>query len=103
MNDYISREAAIDAISNYMPVHARDALENAPAAEVIPGRLIPVEEQLPEPHKKVLAVREDGEVAIAVWNDNLSYWLNYWTSYQVRNVTHWMPLPEPPTEKGDPT
>ena len=74
---------------------AENAIDALPAADVRPVRWIPVEERMPETDKLVLVVRSDGDMAVAGWNAALG-WLHYWSGFRVRNVTHWMPLPEPP-------
>ncbi len=66
-------------------------------------RWIPVTERLPLYGQDVLAVRTygDGEKCqevlmahIAVWNEETGK--KWWNA---TNITHWMPLPEPPKEK----
>ena len=54
---------------------------------------ISVKDRLPEPNTAVLVCRDGyygSEVAVAVYKDE---YLKFITGY---NVTHWMPLPEPP-------
>ena len=72
-------------------------------AEVAKPRWIPVTERLPLYGQDVLAVRTygDGEKCqevltahIAVWNEETGE--KWWN---VTNITHWMPLPEPPKEE----
>lgn len=64
---------------------------------------IPVTERLPLYGQDVLAVRTywDGEKCqevlmahIAVWNEETGE--NWWNA---TNITHWMPLPQPPKEE----
>jgi hypothetical protein len=55
------------------------------------GKWIPVTESLPEETYQVLTVDDEEWVEIdALGGEG-------WMSY--RNVTHWMPLPEPPKEE----
>lgn len=63
-------------------------------------RWTPVAEQLPETDKLVLVVKSDGDMAVAVWNAALG-WLHYWSGSRVKNVTHWMPLPELPKQEEE--
>lgn len=73
-------------------------LKERRAADVKPVRWTPVDEQLPETDKPVLVVRGNGDMAVAVWNAALG-WLHYWSGSRVKNVTHWMPLPESPKQE----
>lgn len=59
---------------------------------------IPVSERLPEPDRDVLAIAA-GEVLIAFLPSGDDYWCDLCDN-QYHNVTHWMPLPQPP-EGGD--
>jgi hypothetical protein len=107
MSDYISRGEAYKAIMGEHPdAHYPDwyasLIEAIPAADVRPVRWIPVEERMPETDKMVLVVRSDGDMAVAGWNAALG-WLHYWSGFRVRNVTHWMPLPELPSVNGKET
>ena len=61
---------------------------------------IPVTERLPENGETVICVLKRGECWVATWNefdDNLWSDGENWCSNS--EVTHWMPLPEPP--KGE--
>lgn len=116
MSDYISREdaklAVVDAAQSrengfqwgetvtFTPSEIIGLIDKIPAADVQPVRWIPVEEQLPETDKLVLVVKSDGDMAVAGLNAALG-WLHYWSGCRVRNVTHWMPLPEPPKEEEE--
>ena len=62
---------------------------------------IPVSERLPEKDDKVLAVvKEDGYNRIAfVFYEDRRWWDCFYDGFHNINVTHWMPLPEPP--KGE--
>lgn len=62
---------------------------------------IPVSERLPKDDGKVLAiVKEDGYNRIAfVFYEGRRWWDCFYDGFQNINVTHWMPLPEPP--KGE--
>lgn len=60
---------------------------------------ISVKDRLPENRKLVLAIDEFGEMAVCEAKIDYQYiFMLYNTSHQIKNVTHWMPLPEPPKE-----
>lgn len=91
--------------SNYIGLsllQAADAIEELTDNHV--GKWIPVTERLPLYGQDVLAVRTygDGEKCqevlmahIAVWNEETGK--KWWNA---TNITHWMPLPEPPKEEA---
>ena len=59
------------------------------------SRWIPVEERLPDATEEVLALTPSGyRVA---WVTHRGHWHGYWLP--LLDVTHWMPLPEPPEAK----
>ena len=61
---------------------------------------IPVTERLPENKKCVLMYSADGGVAEGVYEESRKRWVQWrWSVFDVPQVTHWMPLPEPP--KGE--
>lgn len=121
MDDYISREAAlnfemeieadpdeIQAITKGMALYA-DYIKSIPAVDVVERKWIPVTERLPENSKRVLAVHE--LVERYPWIEILRYGIPdngisakelcfYYTGTNIdvpiSRVTHWMPLPEPP-------
>lgn len=55
---------------------------------------VPVSERTPRVDEDVLTFGKDG-VRVAMW-DPVEYWFTP-TGYALRGVTHWMPLPAPPT------
>lgn len=65
-------------------------------------RWIPVTERLPEQGKRYLVIRYDYVTKTAfidiLWHDAHDLWWNRLYKGQY-NVTHWMPLPEPPKEE----
>lgn len=63
-------------------------------------RWIPVAERLPEHGYVVLCFMKFGEQRILQWDNVSSLWLCYGhgDDWQKADVTHWMPLPEPPKE-----
>ena len=62
-------------------------------------RWIPVTERIPEHFSPVIVCREKGKGEYVVeqgFKDVGDWWKVYGT--RTKNVTHWMPLPEPPKE-----
>lgn len=95
---------------------AADAIEELLAKDTnVPSKWISVDERLPEIDMNVLVYAVGkidgfiGDTVIAIsrrsvfrlfpWNEGVEIWENPWqyftTDYE---VTHWMPLPEPPKE-----
>lgn len=66
------------------------------------GEWISVNERLPEDCKKILVINGHGYIGIsALWRKDGSRWT--WIDSaghfnHVNDITHWMPLPEPPKE-----
>ena len=61
---------------------------------------IPVTERLPEHFRPVIVCRERGKGEYIVeqgFKDVGDWWKVYGT--RTKNVTHWMPMPEPPKEE----
>ena len=71
-------------------------------------RWIPVGERLPEPDKKVLAIVSgrwenitfDRAYELMSWSSDEGWIMEAWPELEDPEVTHWMPLPKPPEEKG---
>lgn len=82
-------------------------LELTPAVGAVTGRWIPVTERMPDAFRPVIVCREKGKGEYVVeqgFKDVGDWWKVYGT--RTKNVTHWMPLPEPPEveaalQKGD--
>lgn len=73
------------------------------AVDAATVRWIPVTERLPDTFHPVIVCREKGKGEYVVeqgFKDVGDWWKVYGT--RTKNVTHWMPLPEPPEvgEKG---
>ena len=64
-------------------------------AELAKYRWIPVSERLPE-GDAVLVYRERGKSNIDIDWTFIEGGREYWYNSGLDNVTHWMPLPEPP-------
>lgn len=63
----------------------------------VPCKWIPVSERLPEKSGLVLCIA-DGRTELKFWDYVSKKWLGYFYIDTPQNVTHWMPLPEPPKE-----
>ena len=59
---------------------------------------IPVTDKLPDDEKKVLCILDDGFFCILEWTSWEWLWNDGHNVYAEKDVTHWMPLPEPPAE-----
>lgn len=74
------------------------------------SKWISVEDRLPESQQMVLGYTPcDGYIFVGFYQKvDSPYWKSYWniitamrsTRKMTKKVTHWMPLPEPPTMKG---
>lgn len=65
--------------------------------EVQKMQWIPVEERLPEPTENPVLVHDYSGVSVA-WHSQAMGWV-YKTGFACVDVTHWMPLPQPPKEE----
>ena len=78
-----------------------NVIDKFPTADVQPVRWIPVTERLPEQGKRYLVIRFDEvtktQFIDILWHDAHDLWWNRLYKGQY-NVTHWMPLPEPPKD-----
>lgn len=65
------------------------------------GEWISVEERLPEDQQMVLTIDTEGEMQVCFYK---TQWKGVFHMYhglvKIFNITHWMPLPEPPKMKG---
>lgn len=89
-------ELALDlynALSEIVKLRARIAeLEAEP-------RWISVRERLPEINTRVLAITPEGYMEVDYKYSGTSVYCGLAEFYSLDNVTHWMPLPEPPKER----
>lgn len=76
-------------------LQAREFVISVPAV----NRWIPCSKMLPEKHVEVLAYSPYwGKIVVAMWGGE--FWLEQWTDDDLEQseISHWMPLPEPPKE-----
>ena len=74
---------------------------NETIVPIFPGRWIPVSERLPEYNQRVMVYCESKTIekhVTACTYFGIRYGAKRWSRH-CRNVTHWMPLPQPP--KGE--
>ena len=93
------REKLIELLadSEYLSYEAK--ADHLIANGVTIAKWIPVTERLPEDEKKVLCILDDGFFCILEWKSWDWLWDDGHNVYAEKDVTHWMPLPEPP--KGE--
>lgn len=70
---------------------------------MIEMKWIPVSERLPEHGEIILCRLTFNELRILQWDNVSKWWLGYGAGndWRQKDVTHWMPLPEPPKEEND--
>jgi len=62
---------------------------------------ISVKNKLPEQNESVLIFSKNGGVAEARYRETENVFIQYrWSVIKGNDVTHWMPLPEPPESAG---
>ena len=90
-------EAWHDGIAyDYAEDAAADALAYIQQLEAQVPKWISVEERLPEYGRYLVIIQTEcgmGKVITATYND-----MGWWTYGNSGELTHWMPLPEPPKE-----
>ena len=100
--EHLKKDPLFDLVERY---GITGVIEAAPAADVRPVEWIPVTERLPKEGEFVLVYGDlypnkydGGVIAVSKRMD----W-NYWQGFgRERDITHWMPLPTPPTaEEGE--
>lgn len=83
--------------------HFLAMIDAAPTADVSPDtKWINVKERLPKAGERVLAT--DGYFVGEFFLNRRGQWqLNNYLFMAAFDILHWMPLPEPPNEEGEPT
>ena len=109
-NDLISRSALLEGFQFRLPINserteviarcvetARRLINEAPAVDA--PKWISVEDRLPEREGRYLCVKrigKSGAVYVQLMNgDSYGFSMDH---FYTDDVTHWMPLPEPPKE-----
>lgn len=77
---------------------ARAFYEEGYRAAMRQSKWISVKERLPENNQQALCVMTDGSFCVFTWNYIDWMWNDGDEWYREEDVTHWMPLPEPPKE-----
>lgn len=97
MTDYIKRSDALELARGYYSQGLKEeavpvtAIRNIPSADV--WKWIPVTERLPENDKTVLVWdRRNSREYFDVFDHG------QWIVLRQEDITHWMPLPEPPKD-----
>lgn len=102
MSDYISRAAALDletsVDSDFQEVQGiiRGMALYAEHIKQLPSPWIPVEDGVPDTEEYVLVCTRTKS---GKQNIRIGYYIpekQYWATGMNSNVTHWMPLPDPP-------
>ena len=93
-----TEQSAAEVLQRYI-----DAYDMAIAALREQPQWISVEEALPEPGQMVLVYCRSQmykkHITVSTYTADYSYTRRCYWSRRIRNVTHWMPLPEPPKEE----
>lgn len=110
MDEYISKTKfeklmRKKARKNFAPsaigyIMAASEAHDFPSADVQPApQWISVEERLPNHYEEVLVVSKLKNIVYFAWYDaDISMFMGHGHMWTTREVTHWMPLPEPPKE-----
>ena len=69
-----------------------DRIDRLPSVKTQEPKWIPISERLPEEHGRYLVTVKDGWVTRALWVGNAENW---------KEVTAWVPLPEPYKEESE--
>lgn len=79
---------------------AAEIIEKLDRGEIQPApQWISVEERLPNHYEEVLVVSKLKNIVYFAWYDaDISMFMGNGHMWTTREVTHWMPLPEPPKE-----
>lgn len=99
------RNAAGGPVGIQMCQEAADALEQLQAEndrlkeEVQQMRWIPVEERLPKPQENPVIACDYTGVCSAWYSPTMGW--QYRTGLSGVDITHWMPLPQPPKEESN--
>lgn len=90
-------EQAADAIEQLSAVNERQLLEIAVLSK---PRWIPVTERLPGGRDSVLALTGDCDIYVCDYIPSVKqFWTIPGDELHIDDITHWMPLPEPPKEE----
>lgn len=106
MAEYIDRQEAIETVAFYLEDpdgidHALQSIKSIPVADVQPVKWISVYDQLPDYNMVVLVT--DGEdvgtgYRYAIGETGFMGWAVPFADIEEDDISHWMPLPEPPKD-----
>ena len=92
------RDRLIELLGDYL--YSEQIADHLLANGVTVQEWVSVTDKLPESKKCVLMYSADGGVAEGEYDESTKKWCQYrWSVCDIRKVTHWMPLPQPP--KGE--
>lgn len=86
----------IEEAEELFPTQVEAIADHLIANGVTVQRWVPITGRLPEENKKVLVCLSSKVTVVAYLRENI--WYVAWNRAVLNNITHWMPLPEPPKE-----
>ncbi len=93
--------AAVEALRAYAEATDNktlsDDIYNWVGNGVTVQKWIPVSERLPKHGDIILCYTKYREISVFQWDSAAERWLTNTWDYRKDSITHWMPLPEPPT------
>ena len=104
----MSRYIDVDELLENMRRHRQHSVPFEYIKSLTPAHVAPVpkwisvKEQLPEVEADILAYIGEGSFVVC-WMTHDGYWQCPAYLMDKDDVTHWMPLPEPPKEEGENT
>lgn len=88
----------LESVECYQRLYPDVYVDHLIANGVTVQRWIPVTERLPEIHEEVLVYRSGDGICLDSLEKNGLWELDLFTVSDLTQVTHWMPLPQPPED-----